>query len=1389
MPLLRRPESELNLRTKDWDWGARIAPVPLPHPNRMRVRTRRFKMDHILTRRDLPAGTFSAVVLGILLPLVVASDSAPAADGLPGSLEQQLLQETPSALAHAARQHGDLQRGAILFYQPYLTCSRCHSLDPQASPLGPDLTRPAPEVDDVYLVEAVLVPSKAITKGFESIIVITDDGKSVTGLLAEDRPETLVLRDPAQDDKLIAIPKDRIDEQVASAVSVMPAGLVVGLADRQQFLDLIRYLIEITEQGPQRARQLEPPPHLYALPPIPEYEKDIDHAGLIRDLSGDAFRRGETIYGYLCVNCHGTKDQPGSLPSSPRFADGTFKNGSDPYRMYQTLTKGYGMMMPQSWMVPQQKYDVIHYVREAYLQPHNPAQFTVVDDAYLAQLPAGAGRGPRPETLEPWITMDYGPRLAASYEVGSDQTNFAHKGIAVRLDPGPGGVSRGGHWMLYDHDTLRMAAAWSGRGFIDWDAILFNGRHGVHPRLVGRIHAANPTGPGWAEPESGSFDDPRLRGRDNRPYGPLPREWAHYRGLYDFGNQVLVAYTVGDAQVLETPGVETAQAAPVFTRTMQIGPRNKDLVLQVAAHPGAVGLPASESHSDTVVFGRSGVPDTDGAAGPLTFDGATHVQIAEADQFDWSRRDYSIAARVRTRTGGSILCQTLPKDRWVPDGKSLFIRGGRLVFDIGWVGAVTSRRAVDDGAWHDIAMTWEHQTKRVRLYVDGRVDGEGVLKPKGELQGYVIRVGFTAPNFPERQSFFQGQLTDVRFWQRRLSDDEVLATNDGNGSESGLLARWPLAEQRGGAVTDATGRGHDGTVIHGAAAVATSRLLAAGVEGLQPAPQWLMTGDGRLRLRIPAGDTTLRFRLWFADVETADEAARLAAARNSGPFAVKEVALPADLSPSGREDPGENPVLGRTIPDLEPLTRGGLPRWSTPLATQPTLGDDSGPFAVDELTYPARNPWLCRMRFTGFDFFADGRRAAICSWDGDVWLVRDVDRPEEGLVWQRIAAGLFQPLGLKIVRDHVYVACRDQIVILRDTNGDGEIDFYENFNSDHQVTEHFHEFAMGLQADAEGNFYYAKAARHALPALVPQHGTLVRVSADGARSDILATGFRAPNGVCLNPDGTFFVTDQEGHWMPKNRVNLITAAGGYFGNYWGYHDAPGPEDHFMQQPVVWITNAMDRSPAELVWVDSDAWGPLKGTLLNTSYGYGMLYTVPHEIVDGRMQGGVCPFPIRPLPTGIMRVRFHPHNGQLYACGMFAWAGNQTEPGGFYRLRYTGKPVYLPIGLNARHDGTAITFSGVLDRQTAANAANYAVQIWAVRRSARYGSDHIDETPLPVTRASLSDDGKTVTLQIPQIRLTWGMEIKYWLKGSGGETVNGTIHNTIHCLPAADAEAK
>jgi hypothetical protein len=351
---------------------------------------------------------------------------------------------------------------------------------------------------------------------------------------------------------------------------------------------------------------------------------------------------------------------------------------------------------------------------------------------------------------------------------------------------------------------------------------------------------------------------------------------------------------------------------------------------------------------------------------------------------------------------------------------------------------------------------------------------------------------------------------------------------------------------------------------------------------------------------------------------------------------------------------------------------------------------------------------------------------------------------------------------------------------LRDLNGDGETDHYESLNSDHQVTEHFHEFAMGLQTDDDGNFYYAKSARHAKTALVPHHGTLIKVSKDGSTTEILASGFRAANGVCINPDGSFFVTDQEGHWTPKNRVNWVTK-GGFYGNMMGYTDIKDNSDSAMQQPLVWLTNRFNRSPGELIWNTSKKWGPLKGALLDISYGMGRIFVVLNEKVNGQLQGGEYALPIPDFPTGTMRGRFHPGDGQLYVCGMFAWAGNKNGTGGFYRVRHTGKPICLPTQLEAGKNTLRMQFTEKLDKGSVSSPASYSIKTWDLKRTRGYGSRHYNEKSLKLESAKLLADNQTIELQIPDLKPTWGMEIRYELKTSDGKTIKNVIHNTIHNL--------
>jgi len=1081
------------------------------------------------------------------------------------SLEQDLLGQDSAQLAKLAVQLGDPKRGAILFHQPHVSCVSCH-LDRSGgfnNTLAPNLTQWPDAVSDQEIVQAVLEPSKRIRQGYQVTTLLDGDGKIVSGILVSDGDE-IVLRDLTVPNRTMKFSSQDVEIKQGPPASPMPTGLVNQLANRGQFFDLIHYLIQLRDGGATAALRLRPPAHLITVAKIPEYESDIDHAGMIHNLDDSSFERGQAIYQRLCINCHGNVDQPGSLPTSLRFAEGRFKNGSDPFAMYQTLTRGYGMMQPQNWMVPQQKYDVIHYIRQEYLKPHNPNQLFEVTADWLSKLPAGDSRGPEPMDQEPWVRSDYGPTLINTYEVGSDQSNFAQKGIAFRLDQGPGGVSRGSHWMVFDHDTLRMAGAWSGDRFINWEGIHFDGRHNSHPRIDGKLAIENKTGPGWANPYDQSWEDVRLVGRDQRHYGSLPKTWGHFIGLHRNGDQSLMEYSIGKSTIYEQPLLVDEADEAIFGRRFLIQPTEQDLTLAIGQVPG----------------------------------------------------------------------------RFSPDAK----------IDVQSIDKQTVQLTADNS---DIKL----------------------------ISGFV---GF-GPNLVE----------DLKF------------------------------EVRGNV----------------------------------------------LNLHVRAADQPRSFAVWFGSLPIQADGDLIA--KSSVKFLKNVDGLDVDFFTKS----------AASIPTA----------LSQKFKTAIDQGANDRALAVDVLQTPNNNLWSMQMRLTGLDFYPDGNSMAICTWDGDIWKVDGIlDSPTQ-LTWQRIATGLFQPLGIKLVDQQIYVTCRDQIVKLHDLNDDWVTDYYENFNSDHQVTEHFHEFAMGLQRDEAGNFYYAKSARHALPAVVPQHGTLLKVSPDGSTTEILATGFRAANGVCLNPDGSFIVTDQEGHWNPKNRINWVKP-GGFYGNMFGYHDVTDDSDSAMQQPLCWITNAFDRSPAELTWVPKNQWGPLAGSLLNLSYGYGKIYVVPFENLDhskfdatavkATQQGGMCELPIDQFPTGLIRGRFHPTTGDFYTCGMFAWAGNQQQPGGLYRVRYTSKPLHVPIELKVQPNGIEIQLTDPVTQASVMELANYSVQAWDLKRTANYGSPHVKQREWKVTQATLSADGKTIMLQIPEIEPTQGMEIRFELETKTGERFERTIHNSIHVVPKA-----
>jgi hypothetical protein len=486
------------------------------------------------------------------------------------------------------------------------------------------------------------------------------------------------------------------------------------------------------------------------------------------------------------------------------------------------------------------------------------------------------------------------------------------------------------------------------------------------------------------------------------------------------------------------------------------------------------------------------------------------------------------------------------------------------------------------------------------------------------------------------------------------------------------------------------------------------------------------------------------------------------------------------------------PIAAKTE-DVDALTKAAPGIFTKTVEAKGTLGTGDGPYVVDTITAPEQNPYNSWIRFAGMDFFSDGR-AALTTWSGDIWVVSGIDDKLEKLTWKRFASGLFQPLGLKIVDDKVYALGRDQITRFTDSNNDGEADFYECFNNDCQVSDSFHEFSFDLQQDKEGNFYYAKAGPvrpggRGWQTITDNNGCVLKVSKDGSKFEVYATGVRAPNGMGSGPNGEISVADNEGTWTPTCRLSIVKP-GAFLGVVDLAHKDKPPTEY--DKPICWLPHGeVDNSSGGQVWVPNDKWGPFQGQMLHLSYGKCALFKVMYEDMgNGLLQGGVVQFPLQ-FETGICRARFNERDNQLYVCGLKGWQTTATKDGAFQRVRYTGKPVTMPTKLHVAKDGVEITFTNPIDKSVAADRENYAVEQWNYLWTSEYGSPEVsaedptvkERDPMDVDAVTVSDDGKTVFLKIPDLKPVMQQKIQMKLKGADGKDVNYSIFHTINKLGA------
>lgn len=471
--------------------------------------------------------------------------------------------------------------------------------------------------------------------------------------------------------------------------------------------------------------------------------------------------------------------------------------------------------------------------------------------------------------------------------------------------------------------------------------------------------------------------------------------------------------------------------------------------------------------------------------------------------------------------------------------------------------------------------------------------------------------------------------------------------------------------------------------------------------------------------------------------------------------------------------------------DLKPAEGAAPP----PMAANMRIPGDS--YSLEEVhpsyTLTQARPETFLPKVAGLDFLSDGR-LVVSTWDaeGAVYLVDGVQSGDPArITHKKIAGGLAEPLGLKVVNDTIYVLQKQELTQLIDHDGDEMIDEYYTLSNDWKVSANFHEFAFGL-AYKKG-YFYAALAIAILPGgasanpQIPDRGKAIRISKNTGKLDFVATGLRTPNGVGIGVDNELFIADNQGDWLPSCKIMHVTP-GDFFGSR--AVDSARVAQLPVKQPVVWLPqDEIGNSPGNPSYLND---GPYQGQMIHGEVTHGGVKRVFVEKVGGEYQGAVFRF-TQGLEAGINRIAWGPDSA-LYVGGIGS-SGNWGHSGklwyGLQRLKYNGQSTFEMLAVRAKANGMEIELTEPLRPGLGWDASAYTVQQWHYEPTSAYGGPKLGLERLSVLSATVSDDRRRVFLELDGLQPEHVVYIRLpfdWESENGRELWTTETWYTLNRIP-------
>jgi putative heme-binding domain-containing protein len=199
-----------------------------------------------LTRPQKKHGNSDADMFRTIHDGVVGTDMPPAMGSLGVEMKDQEIWQVIAYLrsvqVKTAPPSGNPEHGKALF-NGFASCSKCHMVEGKGGRLGPDLTTIAAARSLESLIESVRDPSKSLVPGYETVTIVTADGKDARGFIMNEDRFSVQMMDT--NESILLLDKDALKSFKKSPVSLMPPYPASALSDKD-LEDIIGYLLAVS---------------------------------------------------------------------------------------------------------------------------------------------------------------------------------------------------------------------------------------------------------------------------------------------------------------------------------------------------------------------------------------------------------------------------------------------------------------------------------------------------------------------------------------------------------------------------------------------------------------------------------------------------------------------------------------------------------------------------------------------------------------------------------------------------------------------------------------------------------------------------------------------------------------------------------------------------------------------------------------------------------------------------------------------------------------------------------------------------------------------------------------------------------------------------------------